>query len=115
MMLPENVGYNDALDEFYAADLKKVTNNLQFYAFKKRWSYWLTEDVNNLRGTDWVWISPLLEECREAGYCPTEKHRLAWKLAIPERIFYISLTAKEWGIPWGATYWRLKERGIISY
>lgn len=115
MMLPENVSYYDELDKEYAKDLKRVTNNLQFYSFKKRWAYWLNEEAQELSCFDWVWISPLLEECREANCCPTEKHRAAWNLAIPERIMYVSLVAKKWNIPWGATYLRLKERGIISY
>lgn len=115
MMIPENVKYYDELDKEYAKDLKLVTNNLQFFSFKKRWSYWLTSDVNCLHGTDWKWVAPLLEECRKENCCPSEKHRIAWNLAIPERIFYVSMIAKKWNIPWGATYLRLKERGIISY
>ena len=108
-MLPETVGHHTELDASYAEDLKKVKNNLQFYSHLKRWQYWLDEDTKNLKGTDWQWISPLLEDCRNEMCCPSDLHTPAIKLAMPEKIVYVTMVANEFNIPWGAAYLRLRE------
>lgn len=109
------IDYHTELDREYAEDLKKVKTGLDFFGFRKRWLYWLDHEVKGLDWRDWRWVYPLLEECRDEMCCPSEKHRIAMKLAMPEKIIYVSMVANEFKIPWGAAYIRLRERGIISY
>lgn len=116
MFIPENVGYQTELDHEFAMDLKKVKTGLDFFGFLKRWNYWLDEETKeNIGWRDWKWIKPLLDDCRREGCCPTEKHKPAMSLAMPSKIFYISLVASEYKVPWGTAYIRCRERGIIDY
>lgn len=114
-MLPETIGHFAELDLEYARDFKKVNNNLSFYGHLKRWGYWLSEEARSLSGFDWKWIKPLVDECREKEDCPSEQHRIAFELLVPQRILYVSLVAREFNIHWGAAYHKLRKRGIIDY
>jgi hypothetical protein len=115
MYLPETVNYEDELDQIYARELKQVSNNLQFYGFLKRWKYWLDPEVRTLSGFDWKWMERLLQQCRELEDCPSDKHKIAMALAMPQRIVYVTAFAQKRSMPWGTAYLHLKNKKVITW
>jgi len=114
-MKPEDVGYLTELDKDFIKELKAVHDDASFQSLLDSWNYWLDPDTQKLKGSDWPWISPLLDDTRNDNVIPEDKHEPAIKLVMPERIVKITMAAYKFKVPWGLAYLRLKEAGKITY
>ena len=121
-MKPEDVGYITSLDIDYVEALQRINPNDtspavcdQFQGLLDRWAYWLDDATKILKGKDWVWLAPLVADCKKESVVAEKKHDPAIALTMPGRIFRISIIANQFKAPWGCAYIRLKEEGKIDY
>lgn len=114
-MKPENIGYMTQLDDDYGAALKAVIDGESFASFLAEYSYWLDDEVKELKPEDWNRVEPLLLDMRTEGVEPEEKHNIAIALLMPSKIFRVSIFAAEFCVPWGCAYIRAKECNVIKY
>ena len=116
MIMPEDITHFTELDTEFAKALKKVKTNCDFADFVLKYWYWLDQETKELEKTDWQWIKPLLHDIRpKSKVIPNDKHDPAIQLAMPEKIFRVSLVSTRFKVPWGCAYLALKARNEIDY
>jgi hypothetical protein len=116
MILPEHITNYTELDTEFSKDLKKVKTIDDFGEFQKKYYYWLDLETQILNKEDWEWIKPLMRDIRPGSkVIPDSRYDPAINLAMPEKIFRISIIALEFKVPWGCAYLTLKNRNEIDY
>ena len=115
MLKPDEITYLTKLDSQYVSELKDIATPDKFEEFIKKWNYWLDNDCKNLKGDDWPKLKPLIADCLKNNVTYTEKHNVAAKLCLPEKLFFIGMIALQFNVPWGCAYIRAKEEKIIDY
>ena len=115
-MKPENVGYITELDNDFAHALKQVVGASTFKTFLNEWEYWLDGETKKLEPEDWDWLKPLIDDCRKENIIPMEdRHEPAIALMMPRKLIEVSIIAKQFRVPWGCAYLRMKGEKIINY
>jgi hypothetical protein len=112
-MKPEDIGYLTELDKDFVKDLKSVHDENSFQSFLDKWNYWLDPETQKLKGSDWGWMSPLLDDTRSDDVIPEDKHDSALRLVMPEKIVKVTVMAHRFKTPWGCAYIRMKEEEKI--
>ncbi len=115
MIKPEDIGHQTDLDREYAIALKNVKNQAEFGAFLQKYDYWLDDVSRSIKSEDWPNIKPLLDDIRKDKIIPEEKHEAVIMLAMPAKIFTVSIYALQFKVPWGTAYIKLRELGKIDY
>lgn len=120
-MKPKEINYQTELDQEFASELYQIGYDTspatcdQFQGFLDRWEYWLDEESKKLTGKDWIWLFPLIADCRRENTILTKEHDPAMVLTMPDKILRVSMVKLNFHVLWGCAYIRLKEKGAIKY
>lgn len=120
-MRPSEITYTTDLDREYAKDLCEIgiipnqASCDRFQEFLYKYEYWLDEKSKSLKGEDFVWLQPLIADCRNDNVVPESKHLPAMALLMPERLLIVSMIKTKFKVPWGCAYIRMREEGKIDF
>jgi hypothetical protein len=112
--MKKDISYLTELDKEYAQSLLNVKDAASFQKFLDEWECWLDEESQDLVGSDWRWLEPLIADTRKEGITPEDKHEPAISLVLPKKIFRVTITANHFKVPWGTAYIRMHEQGLLG-
>ena len=117
-MNPDSVTETTELDKEYLAAIRAVNSQNDFASFLVDWKHWLNRTIKFLDPANWSILAPRIWECtNHERVLPIEsqRHSLVVELLAPSKILAVTMIKNHFGIPWGAVYLQMRERGIIDY